>query len=494
MDCNLKTKKNIDYIYNWIDGKLDQGTTHKFIEKFNPHDGTLLSLVQNSTKKNINQAINVADQGFKVWSNYTPIQRGNILYQASLLMRNNVNDLAKCIATETGKSLKNSIPEVNASILQAEYFAGEGMRLFGKSFTSGMLGKYTYSIRQPHGIAALIVPANTPLANIAWKIFPALICGNSVILKSSEDSPAIANMIARILKESGLPDGVFNVVHGRGDVSGSLLVSDNRIPLISFTGSTTVGKKIAEIASNRLARVSLELGGKNPLVICDDADIENAVKWSILSAFSNAGQRCAAASRILIFKNIYNQFKEKLLIATKNLKLGITDECDLGPVINLNQKKNILNSIKEAELEGGKILCGGNIPKQKQLNKGYYISPTIIENLKRDSDYNRNELFGPVVALFPVDNLNDALELSNKSEFGLTSAIHTKSIDKAFWYANRIRSGTVNINIGTYGSEPHIPFGGFGISGNGTREPGAEAIDVYSELKNISYLIRDNLL
>jgi aldehyde dehydrogenase (NAD+) len=368
------------------------------------------------------------------------------------------------------------------------------MRMYGKSINSGISNKQSFTIRMPHGVCGLIVPANTPIANISWKIFPALICGNTIVLKSSEDTPLIANIFARLVKNAGIPDGVFNVIHGEGSTVGAALVKEERIKLISFTGSTNVGKWIANTTSNRLARISLELGGKNPFVVCDDADLDQAVDWAVLSAFSNAGQRCAAGSRIILVDKIYNQFISKFLVKTLKLKIGNKDDCDLGPVINKRQKERILNLILSVQKDGAKILCGTNSLPADLPEKGYYIAPTIIVDVPVDHSFSNTEIFGPVVSIYRVSNIEEALQLANNSIYGLTSAIHTKDIDKAMWFVKRVKSGVTNINMGTYGSEPHMPFGGFGLSGNGTREPGEEAIAVYSELKNISYLTRTNLI
>ena len=397
--------------------------------------------------------------------------------------------LAECVARETGKSIKDAFGEVQGSIAQGEYFAGEGRRLYGRSLTSGVVGKYSHTVRMPLGVAGLIVPANTPIANIAWKIFPALICGNTVVLKASEDSPEVALIMAGLAKKAGLPDGSLNVVQGTGLNAGNPLVESDKVQVISFTGSTDVGKSIASTVGKRMGRVSLELGGKNPLVVCDDSDIENAIHWSILSAFSNAGQRCASGSKILIFDEIYDEFSQKLVEQTSLLKLGIKDQCDLGPVMNVKQQDNIINSLNLAVKEGGKILCGGKKSADPDLINGFYIEPTLIEGLNKDSELSCNEIFGPVASLHAVADLEEAIEISNSTNYGLTAAIHTKDIDTAIKYAQKVRAGVVNINAGTYGSEPHMPFGGFGFSGNGTREPGVEALDVYSETKNISFVL-----
>lgn len=484
----------IAHIPNWINGQDSDPEGDYWLEKFNPHNGKLLSYVADSSAIDTRRAITAASDSFSVWSQIPPVKRGQILTEMVSLMKRRKDYLADCIATETGKPPVDAKGEVTGAILLAEYFAGEGMRLYGRSLTSGISGKYSHTVRQPRGIAGLIVPANTPIANIAWKAFPALICGNSVVMKAAEDSPLTAHIFAQMTKEAGLPDGVFNVIQGSGRPAGSALVEDERVAVISFTGSTPVGRWIAEVAGGRLARVSLELGGKNPFVICDDADIDIAVHWAALSAFSNAGQRCAAGSRIIVFSKVYDIFREKLVAKTQSLRLGVDADCDLGPVINKKQKENILIAIEAAKAQGCRILCGGEAPTLPELAAGFYIMPTIIEGLDQSADLNCNELFGPVVTLQPVEDIVEALNMANATNFGLTAAIHTRNVDRAMWFAQRIKAGVANINLGTFGSEPHMPFGGFGASGNGTREPGVEALDVYSELKNISFLTRDHLI
>lgn len=486
--------KNNRVIPNWINGEIHIPKSNQTLEKFNPHTGLLDSLVVSSDKNDVSFAVEVALKSFQIWSNITPVERGNMLMKLVDIFNSNRKMLGDTVSRETGKSNKDALGEVNAAILQGHFFSGEGMRLYGKSLTSGVPGKYSHTVRQPIGVAGLIVPSNTPIANIAWKIFPALICGNSVVLKASEDSPEIAFLIGKMTKEAGIPDGVVNIIQGKGDPAGIAIVENPNISLISFTGSTSVGKWIAGVASTRLARVSLELGGKNPFVVCDDADIDLAAHWAVLSAFSNAGQRCAAGSRILIFNNVYSLFVEKFLEKAKKLTLGVNDVNDLGPLINKKQQENILNVIKNAEKLGGKILLGGNTPTESTLSNGYYINPTVIEGLCEDSEIAKIEIFGPVVSLHPVNDITDALRVANSTVYGLSAAIHTKNVDRAMWFAQRVKAGVININIGTYGSEQHMPFGGFGQSGNGTREPGVEALDVYSELKNISFLVRENLI
>jgi acyl-CoA reductase-like NAD-dependent aldehyde dehydrogenase len=493
MDGNL-IMVSPQYVPNWINGQASQPYTKAWLDKFDPHTGSLLAKVADSSPVDVQNAVTCASDAYPVWAELTSVKRGQMLAEVVINMKRCVDALAACVASETGKPPQDAAGEVGAAILQAEYWAGEGMRLHGRSLTSGTPGKYSHTVRQPRGVAGLIVPANTPIANIAWKVFPALICGNTVVLKAAEDSPRIALLFAELAKEAGLPDGVLNVIQGKGQPAGAALVEDPRVSVISFTGSTSVGRWIAEVGGRRLARVSLELGGKNPFVVCDDADLDLAVHWASLSAFSNAGQRCAAGSRILVFQSIYNQFRDKLVSKANSLKLGTAAGCDLGPVVSRRQQQNVLAAIESARAEGGTVLCGGGIPTAPELANGYYVQPTVIDGLHPSAELSWKEVFGPVVTLHPVGSLQEALALANATEYGLTASIHTRDVDRAMWFAQHVKAGVANINLGTFGSEPHMPFGGFGSSGNGTREPGVEALDVYTELKNISFLTRSQFI
>ncbi|MCK5297216.1 MAG: aldehyde dehydrogenase [Alphaproteobacteria bacterium] len=473
-----------ELIKNWINGKETVADSDESIPKHNPHNDSVLYHAARSLKKDVDCAVDIAKKAQKKWANIPAVKRGEILLKIANTMRDRRDEIARVVAIETGKSPKEALDETIASIQLATFFAGEGMRLYGRSLQSDATNKYSHTIRQPLGVAGLIVAANTPIANIALKVFPALICGNSIVLKAAEDTPATALIVAKIAKDAGLPDGVLNIIQGLGAEAGMPIVEHKDIAVISFTGSTKVGRIIAETAGSRLARVSLELGGKNPLVVCDDADLENAVKWVILSSFSNAGQRCAASSRIIVLDKVYNKFRDMLVEKIKTLRVGNTNEDDLGAVINQRQLDNILNEIKEAESREARILIGG----KRISNKGYYIEPTLIDRLPVQDELTNKELFGPVAVLYWARDFADALEIANASDYGLTACIHTKNIDRAIEFTQKVKAGTVNVNIGTYSSEPHYPFGGFGISGNGTRESGIEALDVYTETKTISFV------
>jgi alpha-ketoglutaric semialdehyde dehydrogenase len=476
-------------------GGRDQGAADgRTIDKFAPHDGRLLWRIPRSGGDDVAAAVTAAAAAQPAWAELTPVKRGSVLADVVAALRARRDEMARVVADETGKSVKDALGETGGAAQLGEFFAGEGMRLFGRSLPSGSADKYCMTVRQPLGVAGLIVPANTPIANVAWKTFPALICGNAVVLKAAEDTPRTASLFEEIARSAGLPDGVLNIVHGLGGETGPALVADPRVNVISFTGSTAVGRGIAEAAGRRLARVSLELGGKNPLVVCDDADLDNAVKWTLLSAFSNAGQRCAAASRILVFDAVYDRFRTLLLERASALRVGPGDSDDLGAVINERQLTSMQTAVDGARGRGAAVSLGGHRLTGPEHAKGYYMAPTVLENVAREDVLSTTEVFGPITTLYRVNGFADALEFANHGPYGLTAAIHTRDINRAVHFAQRVRAGVVNINVGTYGSEPHMPFGGFGQSGNGTREPGTEALDVYSELKNIAFTVdRDKL-
>jgi len=478
-----------EYVLNYINNQYVNPENNSFFNKLNPHDSTIICQVARSDKKDIDKVVSIAKDAQYVWGNYNPIKRGEILFEIIEKMIQNKEYIARIVALETGKSFSNAFGETGGAIACARFFAGEGQRLYAKTCTSGVDNKYAMTIREPVGVTGLIIAANTPIANIAWKVFPALICGNSVILKSAEDTPLTAWIFSKIVNMTKLPEGVFNVVHGLGPEAGAPLVEHKDVNLISFTGSTSVGRYIAKTAGERLARISLELGGKNPLVVCDDADLENAAKWVVSSAFSNAGQRCASCSRVIIFDSIYEKFKKLLLDKTSNLKVGPSDEDNLGPVINEKQLTNMLKFVNKASENGAKILIGGNKLDSEEHKKGFYIAPTILENVNPEDEIATTELFGPITILFKVFNFKEALDLANNSPYGLTATIHTRNFNRAIEFTRRIHSGVAVINGGTYGSEPHMPFGGVKQSGNGTREPGTEALDIYSNLKDIYQFI-----
>ena len=481
-------------IGNWIGGEQRHAVSGATFEKRSPHDGALLFAVARSGKADVDVAVAAAVAAQPGWAATPAVQRGLVLHRVCNTLEAHQQDLAEMVARETGKSPKEAFGEAGGAIALGRFFAGEGQRLYGRTTTSGAPDKYAMTVRQPCGVAGLIIAANTPIANSAWKVFPALICGNAAVLKGAEDTPGTSWLFAKIAHEADLPPGVLNVIQGYGTECGAPLVEHPNVDVVSFTGSTKVGKWIGEVCGKTLKKVSLELGGKNPLIVCDDADLDEAVKWVCLSAFSNAGQRCAAGSRIIVFDKVYDAFRDKLIAAGKALKVGPNDGDDFGPVINERQITAMLAAIDKAKKEGARVLTGGERLTDPAHAKGFYLAPTVIENASPEADISRHELFGPIACLYRVRDYDEAVTLANDSPYGLTACIHTTSVDRGIDFAHKVRSGVAVINAGTFGSEPHMPFGGLRQSGNGSREPGTEALDVYSELKDIYIQVRPKKL
>ncbi|QGY39009.1 aldehyde dehydrogenase family protein [Pseudodesulfovibrio cashew] len=483
-----------DEIGNWVAGGETFATGDRCFDKVSPHNGQVLCSVTRSDKAEVAEAVRAARRAWPMWSNTNPVQRGQLLHDFAMGIKARREEVAAIVAAETGKAPSEALGETDGAIALALFYAGEGQRLYGRTTTSGVDGKSAMTVRQPLGVAGLIVAANTPIANVAWKIFPALICGNTVVLKAAEDTPATAWIVGSIAKVAGLPDGVLNIVQGYGEEAGTPLVENPEVDVVSFTGSTAVGRRIATTMAKRLGRVSLELGGKNALVVCDDADMDNAVKWALLSAFSNAGQRCAAASRIVVFESMYEEFRGRFVEAAKKLSLGPTDNDDLGPVINRQQLESMESAVERALAGGARLLTGGQRLDGDAHQNGCYMMPTILEKVGRKDELSKAEVFGPVTVLYSARDFHEAVEIVNDSPYGLTAAIHTKSVHRTGEFVNRVQTGVVMINAGTYGSEPHMPFGGLKLSGNGTREPGTEALDVYSNLKDVYTVILPDLV
>lgn len=477
-------------ISNWVDGRESPAAAGETFSKVSPANGREICRVARSRAADVERAVAVAEEAQGAWAALTPVRRGELLFEIVEGMRRRREELAVVVAAETGMAPKQALGEVGGAIAQGEFMAGEGRRLYARTTTSAVPHKHAMTVRQPCGVAGLIVAANTPIANVAWKVFPALICGNAAVLKAAEDTPGTAWLFAQIAQEAGLPAGVLNVVQGYGTEAGAPLVADPRVDVVSFTGSTAVGREIARVAGERLAKVALELGGKNPLIVCDDADLEAAARWVLLSAFSNAGQRCAAGSRILVFDDVYETFRDLLVKGAAGLAVGPGDEHDYGPVINERQLANILGAVERARTRGAEVLTGGHRLSGPEHEGGFYLAPTIIEGVDNHDEISTTELFGPVTCLYRVADFETALAVANDSPYGLTACIHTRSVHRAMEFTERVQAGVAVVNGGTYGSEPHMPFGGLRHSGNGWREPGTEALDVYSELKDV-YIISD---
>ena len=475
---------------NLIAGEERAAAGGEAFTKLSPATGRPLSEAARSDGRDVEAAVAAAADAQPDWAARTVAERGAILRRLATLLERDAGELAGIVASETGKAPGEARGEVGAAIEQGHFVAGEGRRFYGRTTTSAVPGRQAMTIRQPLGVAGLIIAANTPMANVAWKAFPALLCGNGAVLKAPEDTPETPLACARLALEAGVPPGILNVVQGYGEEAGRPLVEHEGVAVVSFTGSTAVGREIARVAGERLAKVCLELGGKNPLVVCDDADLQGAARAAALSAFSNAGQRCAAGSRIIVFDSVYERFRELLLAEARAQQVGPGDEHDYGPVINERQLERMLAAVARARAAGATLLCGGERLSGPEHGSGFYIGPTLVEEIAEGGEMTRTELFGPIATLHRVPDFTAALTLANDSPYGLTAAIWTESFHRAQAFIARVHSGVASVNGPTYGSEPHMPFGGERASGNGWREAGTEALDVYSDWKTV-YLNHD---
>jgi acyl-CoA reductase-like NAD-dependent aldehyde dehydrogenase len=455
-----------------------------FFDKRNPATDQVIAQVARGGAAEVAHALSSAAGAAEDWGRMPVPKRGAILGKAARLLREREHALGEIIQAETGKPWKNAVGEVASSADLAIFMEGEGSRLYGKTLPSPIPNRTVQTLRSPIGICAAIMPFNSPLAGVAWKVFPALLCGNAVVVKSHELTPYTAVAFGRLLKDAGLPVGVYGAVQGFGPDAGAPLVQDHRVGVVSFTGSSATGKLIQKMVSERsvLAKVCLELGGKNPFVVCDDADLELAADLAVASAFIDAGQRCASGSRILVFDRVYDAFRAAFLARVERVKVGSGPDDDCGPVISKANLDRLIAQVNGAVDRGGRLVTGGT-PVASAT--GYYMRPTVLEDVSPGDEVSQTELFGPVTCLYRVKDFDDAVRLANSTQYGLTGAIHTMSLHRAQEFITRYQGGLVSVNGATYGAGPHMPFGGVKNSGNGFREPGTEALDVYTELKTV---------
>jgi alpha-ketoglutaric semialdehyde dehydrogenase len=464
-------------IPNLIDGEPRPPESGEWLEKLRPADGSILCRVARSGRPDVDAAVAAARRAQESWAERTAVERGDLVREIALALRERREELSAAVVEETGKAEALALGETGAAVEMGLFVAGEGRRYYGRTTTASMAHRTVMTVRQPVGVAGLLISFNTPLPNVAWKVFPAIFCGNGAVLKPSEETPVSAHLFATVCYKAGLPAGVLNVVQGLGSEAGAALVEHPDVDLVSFTGSAATGRSIAETAGRRLAKVCLELGGKNALVVCDDADLDDAVRWAVQSSFSNAGQRCAAAGRIVVFDAVYEEFRRRFVDAASAF-------ADTGPVISETSIDRILETVARAREAGATVLCGG----ERLPHEGWWLAPTVVEGAAPDAEISCTELFGPVTILYRVRDLVEALAVVNDSPYGLTSAIQTASLHRAMRFAEKVQAGVVVVNGGTHGSEPHMGFGGVKQSGTGWREPGVEALDVYSEWKYVNLI------
>lgn len=413
--------------------------------------------------------------------------RGNILRKVGDLMTAHKEEIAKTMTREMGKVLLETRGDVQEGIDTAYYAAAEGRRLFGHTVPSELPNKFNMSMRVPIGVAGIITPWNFPMAIPTWKIFPALVCGNAIVFKPASDTPETATRLVEILVEAGVPEGVINIVHGGGGEVGTAIVEHPDIDLISFTGSSAVGKKISEIAARTLKRVSLELGGKNAQIVMDDAKLDLALEGVLWGAFGTTGQRCTATSRLILHEKIYDKFMGMLVDSVKKLRLGdgLNEKTDVGPLVNQNQVQTVDQYVKIGHDEGAKVMTGGKRANSDGLGKGWFYEPTILGDVKPTMRVATEEIFGPVLSVIKVKNITEAIQVANGTKYGLSSAVYTQDINNAYQAIRDIKAGITYINAPTIGAEAHMPFGGVKETGNGHREGGWTVYEFFSEWKTV---------
>lgn len=473
---------------NFINGKWVDAQSGQVFENRNPANwDELIGTFPKSSREDVDEAVKAARAAFEKWRLVPAPKRGDILKKVGDILVARKEELAQLMTREMGKVLLETRGDVQEGIDTAYYAASEGRRLFGKTAPSELPNKFNMAIRMPIGVAGIVTPWNFPMAIPTWKIFPALLCGNTVVFKPASDTPATATLLVEILMEAGIPEGVVNIVHGGGSDVGMAIVEHPDVDLISFTGSTNVGKKISEVASKTLKRVSLELGGKNAQIVMDDADLNLALEGVLWGAFGTTGQRCTATSRLLLHEKTYDKFMSMLVERTQKLRLGdgLKKETDIGPCINEGQRKTVHSYVEIGVKEGAKLVVGGTIASGDGLSKGWFYQPTIFTDVSPTMRIAKEEIFGPVLSVIKIRSLEEGITVLNDTIYGLSSSIYTTNVNNAFKAIRDIKAGITYINGPTIGAEAHMPFGGVKQTGNGHREGGWTVFEFFSEWKTV---------
>jgi acyl-CoA reductase-like NAD-dependent aldehyde dehydrogenase len=472
---------------NYIGGEWVDAAGGESFETTNPATGETLGVFPLSTTEDMDRAIASAKEAYERWRLVPAPKRAELLFRVAQRFVDHKDSLAEEMVKEMGKVRPEAAGDVQEAIDMTYYMAGEGRRMFGHTTPSELPDKFMMSTRNPVGVVGAITPWNFPIAIPSWKIAPALVCGNTVVFKPAEDTPLLAERFVEIFEEAGLPPGVLNIVHGAGEDVGAHLVRHPDVPLISFTGSREVGIEVTKAAAEHLKHVHLELGGKNAIIVMDDADVDLSINGIVWSAFGTSGQRCTAASRVIASEGVYEELASKLTAATEGLKLGdgLDEATDVGPVINRAALEKIHSYTEIGKDEGAKLLTGGEIATGDGLEKGYFYRPTVFAEVEPGMRIAQEEIFGPTTALIRASDVDAAIRIANGIEYGLSSSIFTRDVNKAFRAMRDLNAGITYINAGTTGAEVHLPFGGTKGTGNGHREAGQAALDFYTEWKSI---------
>jgi aldehyde dehydrogenase (NAD+) len=481
---------------NFIDGEWVEASTGQTFENRNPADTRdVVGIFQRSGKADVDAAVGAAKAAFAKWRLIPAPRRAEIIYRAAEMLFERKEDFSRDMTREMGKILKETRGDVQEAVDTAYYMAGEGRRMFGLTTPSELPNKFAMAVRQPIGVCGMITPWNFPMAIPSWKLLPALVCGNTCVIKPAQDTPLSTFNLVRVLYDAGLPRGVVNIVTGFGSEVGTPITEHADVRAISLTGSSAVGRIVGTTAAKSFKHCSLELGGKNPMIVLDDANLDLAIEGGLWGGFGTTGQRCTATSRIIVQKGIYGDFIERYVERAKALKVGngLDETVEMGPAINENQLKTDLSYVDIGKAEGARLKCGGNRLDKGEYQNGYFMEPTVFVDVDPKMRIGQEEIFGPVVSIIPCDDLEDAIEIANGIEYGLSSALYTKDVNRAFTAMRDLDAGITYINAPTIGAEVHLPFGGVKATGNGHREGGLGAIDFYSEWKSIYVDYSDRL-
>ena len=468
---------------NYIDGKWVKGRST--FQTINPANEELVADIAEADIADVEAAVNAATEAFKSWRLVPAPLRGEMLFKVGDILKHKKEELSQLLTRDMGKVIAEARGDVQEAIDMAYYMGGEGRRLLGYTAPVEMPNKFGMAVRDPAGVVGLITPWNFPIAVPSWKLFPALVAGNTIIWKPSPETPAISAAFVKVFEEAGLPQGVFNLIMAPGADVGRALVEHPDVRVLSFTGSTTTGRAIAQSAAKLNKKLSLEMGGKNAIIVMDDANVELVTDATLWASFGTSGQRCTAASRLIAQKGIVNKVKESLVERTKKLKLGdgLDPKIDIGPVINKTALDRIHNYVQIGQKEGARALVGASVA---DINgKGFFYNPTLFDGVNPGSTLEAEEIFGPVLSIIEVNSLEEAIEVNNRSQYGLSTSIFTQDVNRAFTAMRDIATGLVYINHGTTGAEIQFPFGGVRGTGNGHREAGQAALEVFTEWKSI---------
>jgi aldehyde dehydrogenase (NAD+) len=481
---------------NFINGEWVESRSGKAYENRNPaNTDELVGMFVSSTSEDVDAAVGAAKEAYKKWRLVPAPKRAEILFRAAEILVQRKEEYSKDMTREMGKVLAETRGDVQEAIDMTYYMAGEGRRLFGQTTPSELPNKFAMSVRQSIGVCGMITPWNFPMAIPSWKMTPALISGNTVVLKPAEDTPLSSYHLVQVLTEAGIPPGVVNIVSGDGPGAGAPLAASADVPVVSFTGSTAVGRLIAETCAPSFKHCSLEMGGKNIIVVMDDANLDLAVDGAVWGGFGTTGQRCTAASRVAVHKSIYHEFVTRFVDRVKVLRVGdgLDSGVDMGPCINEQQLKTVMEYVEIGKNEGAKLLTGGNRLDKGPFVKGWFHEPTVFGDCSPKMRIAQEEIFGPVVSVIPIDSFEQGIEVANGVPYGLSASIYTRNVNQAFAATRDLYTGIVYVNAPTIGAETHLPFGGTKQTGNGHREAAIAAIDFFSEWKTIYIDYSDKL-